>query len=194
MGIPLISANGALMPRLTAALAILFAIASLAFAQAGKPNDIFEMHAGFRGIPWGLSQEEIQAQGIRLGSPDIQGRAVNMPVKDGTPLTVNSIPVRMSFTFIDKKFSGVVIVPAELSTTPELTAFFVRQFGQPAFSDHQSQKHAWQDDAITITLQVANNAVAFILMNNENFRTAGIFIEDYVSLGVAALKPKPGGI
>ena len=178
-------------------VAVLLAIVSftnLCFAQGGKPNDMTELHTGFRGVKWGSSISDVQAGGIQLGTFDAVGKAINVPVTAGTPLNVNNIPVKMSFTFIDKKFSGVVIVPAEINKTQELTTFFIRQFGQPVFSDTGKQMHAWQDSKVTITVQVANNAVTFIVMSNANFKAAGLKVDDYVKMGADAVKPKPGGI
>ncbi len=172
----------------SAALAVL-ALASLSFAQPGKPNDMSELHAGFRGIKWGASISDVQAGGIGLGTFDAVGKAINVPVTGGTQLDVNSIPVKMSFTFIDKQSSGVVIIPADVNKTQDLTNFFIKQFGPPVFSDPGKQQHAWQDAKVTITVQVANNAVTFIIMNNDNFKKAGVAVENYVKMGAAAAKP-----
>ncbi|MFZ5427303.1 MAG: hypothetical protein ACOZEN_10020 [Thermodesulfobacteriota bacterium] len=179
---------------LVAAMFAVVSFATFCFAQGGKPNDMSELHSGFRGIKWGSSISDVQAGGIQFGTFDAVGKAINVPVTAGTPLNVNNIPVKMSFTFIDKKFSGVVIVPADVNKTQDVTSFFIRQFGQPVFSAPQKQMHAWQDSKVTITVQVANNAVAFIVMSNANFKAAGLKVDDYVKMGADAAKPKPGGI
>lgn len=178
---------------------IVMAMASLlacfpAFAQGGRPNDLSELHAGFRGITWGQSISDIQARGIQFGGFEATGSAINVPVQGGTAMNVNNIPVKMSFTFIDKKYGGLVIVPTEESKAKELTAFFIQQFGAPVFMDQVSQRNAWQDEKITIIMRETNKVITFIIMNNDIFRQANLPVEDFVAKGKPLTQPKPGGI
>ncbi|WP_027189750.1 hypothetical protein [Fundidesulfovibrio putealis] len=181
---------------LASALALMATLlsCSLAFAQGGRPNDLSEMHAGFRGINWGQSISDIQGRGIQFGGFEASGSAINVPVQGGTAMNVNNIPVKMSFTFIDKKFGGIVIVPADESKAKDLTAFFIQQFGAPVFMDQVSQRNAWQDDKITIIMRETNKVITFIIMNNDIFKKANLPVEDYVAKGKPLTSPKPGGI
>lgn len=181
-----------LASALTLITAILFS--SLVFAQGARPNNLSELHAGFRGIAWGQSISDIQAKGIQFGGFEAVGSAINVPVQGGTAMDVNNVPVKMSFTFIDKKFGGLVIVPADESRAKDLTAFFIQQFGAPAFMDQVKQRHAWQDDKMTIVMRESNKVITFIIMNNDIFKKANLPVEDYIAKGQPLTQPKPGGI
>lgn len=182
------------IPAIVLALMLPLTFCSLVLAQGAKPNNLSEMHAGFRGINWGQSISDIQGRGIQFGGFEATGSAINVPVQGGTAMNVNNIPVKMSFTFIDKKFGGIVIVPADESKAKDLTAFFIQQFGAPVFMDQTNQRHAWQDAKITIVMRETNKVITFIIMNNDIFKKANLPVEDYVAKGQPLTAPKPGGI
>lgn len=183
-----------LSPRLLLPFTVLMALllsASLTLAQAPTPNNLSDLHEGFRGIRWGQTIEEIQQKGITFGTFEAQGKSINVPVTGGTPLDVNNIPVKLAFTFIDKKFAGVVMVPADAKRMPELVAFYIKQFGAPVYLDQVKQRHAWQDPKATIMVQESNKAVTFIIMANELYTKAGLPVQNFGGLGSGAKPAAP---
>jgi hypothetical protein len=171
-------------------MALLFGV-STALAQAPTPNNLSDLHEGFRGIRWGQTIEEIQQKSVTFGTFEAQGKSINVPVTGGTQLDVNNIPIKLAFTFIDKKFAGVVMVPADAKRMPELVAFYIQQFGAPVYLDQVKQRHAWQDPKVTIMVQEANKAVTFIVMNNESYVKAGLPVQNFGGLGGGAKPAAP---
>lgn len=169
------------------ALVLLLSMPGVGLAQAGAPNNLSDLHMGFRGIPWGLSLTDVQGKGIKFGEFDSRGKAINSPVIGGTPLDVEGVPVRMGFTFLDGKFSGISIIPVDQLQSVKLVAIFMKQFGAPVMQDLKIQKHVWQDKKITILLQEVNKMVTLVIMDNELFAKAGTPPADYSGGG----KTKP---
>ena len=163
----------------------LLSMPAVAFAQAGTPNNLSDLHMGFRGIPWGTSLNDVQGKGITFGEFDSRGKAINSPVIGGTPLDVEGVPVRMGFTFLDGKFAGISVIPVDQLQSVKLVAIFMKQFGAPVMQDLKIQKHVWQDKKITILLQEVNKMVTLVIMDNELFTKAGSPPADYIGGGKA---------
>lgn len=152
---------------------LLFSLSAAGSAQAVTPNNLSDLHMGFRGIAWGQSPDEVKAKGIKFGEYITQGKIMNAPVVSGTALDIEGVPVIMAYSFADGKFAGISMIPVDPLRAVQLVATYIKLFGEPVFQDLKAQKHVWQDATVTIVLQSLNGKVTLSIVNNALFAKAG---------------------